>query len=75
MKPSWSSVIWSFEGAVAAALATGILVGLLHWRIDSPIKVGAFLGVVVIGAAIGWRIGMAMTRRKSSRAAAGFGHS
>ena len=65
MKPIWSGILWSLEGAIAATFISGVLVGVLDWRLDTTPKIAVFLGVVLAGATLGWVIGMAMARRKA----------
>jgi hypothetical protein len=65
MKPLWAGILGALEGGGIAAFISGILIGILGWRLDSTPKIGAFVSVVVTSAILGSFIGLRLAQRRT----------
>jgi hypothetical protein len=65
MKPLWAGILGAIEGGGIAALISGVLIGILGWRLDSTAKIGAFVSVVVACAILGSLIGLRLVQRRT----------
>jgi F0F1-type ATP synthase assembly protein I len=70
MRASWTAVLGALDGAIAAALAGGLLVGVLGWHLDSTFKASAFLAAMLVSAIAGWSLGAKVVHRRAPRTVA-----
>ena len=69
VKAPWTSILGALEGAIASVFATGLLVGVLGWHLNSTSGSLAFLAAVLLGAVAGWPLGAKVAHRRAARLA------